>query len=133
LFSLYIINELCHFPPTQGRASLGSPQQTKARAAYLAGGRNFETWKKEPFLALQMYIQLINGFGWDALKKVIADYRPLAAGQRPKTDEEKRDQWMIRYSRTIRRNLGPFFDSWGVPVSAEAKAAVASLPKWMPE
>ena len=62
-----------------------------------------------------MYVQLIDAFGWDALKKVIAEYRTLPAAEHPKTDDEKRDQWMVRYGRTVGRNLGPFFDAWGCP------------------
>ena len=31
------------------------------------------------------------------------------------------------------RCLGPFFDAWGVPLSAQAKASIANLPRWMPE
>ena len=76
--------------------------------------------------------QLIDAFGWDALKKVIAEYRNLPAGEHPKSDDDKRDQWMVRYGRTVGRNLGPFFDAWGVPVSARAKAQLAGLPPWMP-
>ena len=132
LFSMYVIDQLCHLPPMRGRASPANAGQSKARAAYRTGGKRFETWKKEPFLALQMYVQLIDAFGWDALKKVLAEYRTLPAGEHPKTDDDKRDQWMVRYSRTVGRNLGPFFDAWGVPVSAKAKAELAGLPGWMP-
>jgi hypothetical protein len=39
---------------------------------------------------------------------------------------------MVRFSREVGQNLGPFFDLWGVPVSAEAKAAVEDLPVWIP-
>jgi hypothetical protein len=132
LFTMYVIEQLCHLPPMQGRAAPTNAQQTKARLAYRAEGKNFETWKKKPFLALQMYVELIDAFGWDALKKVLAEYRGLPAGEHPKTDAEKRDQWMVRYGRTVGRNLGPFFDAWGVPVSARAKAQLSSLPPWMP-
>jgi hypothetical protein len=133
LFTMYVIERLCHLPPMRGRAAPTNARQSKARAEYRAGGKDFETWKKEPFLALQMYVQLINAFGWDALKKVIAEYRTLPPAEHPKTDDDKRDEWMIRYSRTVGRNLGPFFDAWGVPVSAKAKATIANLPAWMPK
>jgi hypothetical protein len=132
LFTLYVIDQLCHLSPIRGRASPANAGQSKARAAYRAGGKNFETWKKEPFLALQMYVQLIDAFGWDALQRVIAEYRGLPAGERPQSDDQKRDQWMVRYGRCVGRNLGPFFDAWGVPVSAKAKAQLAGLPGWMP-
>jgi hypothetical protein len=132
LFSLYVIEKLCGCPAAAAHPAIAPAARAKALAAYVAGGRSFETWKKEPFLALQMYMQLIEGFGWDPLKRVIAEYRKLPAAEHPKTDEEKRDQWMVRYSQTVGRNLGPFFAAWGVPTSASARASIAQLPGWMP-
>ena len=105
-------------------------KQTKE---HLSGGADFEKWKASPFLGLIMYAQLKDAFGWDAYKKVFAEYRALAEEDRPKNDDEKRDQWMIRFSRTVRRNLGPFFHAWGIPTSEEARESLSELPVWMPE
>ncbi len=96
-------------------------------------GARFEDWKRDPFLALLMYIQLQEAFGWDAFRRVFAEYRDLPASARPKNDDEKRDQWMARFSRAAGRNLGPFFKAWGVPTSEKAGAGVAGLPGWMPK
>jgi hypothetical protein len=71
-------------------------------------------------------------FGWDTYKKVLAEYRALPASERPKSDAQKRDQWMVRFSRACGKNLGPFFQAWGVPTSEEARASIAGLPEWMP-
>jgi hypothetical protein len=60
-------------------------------------------------------------------------HRGLARGEQPKNDDEKRDQWMVRFSRAAGRNLGPFFQAWGVPTSEKARASIADLPPWMPE
>jgi hypothetical protein len=40
---------------------------------------------------------------------------------------------MVRFSRQVRRNLGPFFLAWGIPVSSAARASIADLPAWMPD
>ena len=56
----------------------------------------------------------------------------LPDAERPKTDQAKRDQWMVRFSRAAGRDLGPFFQAWGVPTTAEARASVSGLPAWMP-
>ena len=77
-------------------------------------------------------MQAVQG-SWDAYQQVFAEYRSLEKSPRPKSDDEKRDQWMVRMSRTVGHNLGPFFDAWGVPVSDEAKQSVAELPLWMPD
>lgn len=102
------------------------------RKEYIARGSRFEEWKSDPFLALTMYIQVIEEFGWEPVKQVIAEYRQLSPEERPRTDAQKRDQWMIRLSRAVGKNLAPFFDLWGVPVSQEAHEAVKHLPAWMP-
>ncbi|MFN8424445.1 MAG: M60 family metallopeptidase [Anaerolineae bacterium] len=100
--------------------------------AYDRAGRNFDAWKADPFLALSMYIQLEQAFGWQAYMRVFAEYRALTDDQRPKNDDEKRDQWMTRFSRQVNRNLCPFFQLWGVPVSQAACDGVAALPPWDP-
>jgi hypothetical protein len=105
-------------------------EREKRIKAYRDGGSTFEAWKADPFLALVMYQQLQEAFGWDAFKKVFAEYEGLARADRPKNDDEKRDQWMVRFSKAVGRNLGPFFEAWGVPVSAGAREAVSGLPEW---
>ena len=86
-----------------------------------------------PRLALLMYAQIRDAFGWAAYKKVFAEYRALPREQRPRTDDQRRDRWLVRLSRTVGRDLGPFFQAWGVPTSEQARKSVAKLPPWMPE
>lgn len=132
LFTLYVFDKVCarrgvfhqKVPPKSQREML---------ARYHRGGRQFDEWKRDPFLALTMYVQLQEAFGWEPFKKVFAEYRSLPANERPKSDDQKRDQWMVRFSRAVNRNLGPFFQSWGVPTSSEARSQIASLPAWMPK
>jgi hypothetical protein len=132
LFTLYVFDKVCGRPQSAwGRAS--GPRMDKQVKAYIAGGADFAKWKADPFLALHMYAQLQEAFGWDAFKKVFAEYRALPRGERPRGDPEKRDQWLVRFSRTVGRNLGPFFQAWGVPTSEAARASIAALPPWMPE
>lgn len=100
--------------------------------AYLAKGGNFDEWKREPFLALYMYGQLIDAFGWDSMKMYLRSYEGPNAGVMPKNEMEKRDQFMTRYSRVIGKNLGPFFLGWAVPTSQEARDSLKDLPVWVP-
>jgi hypothetical protein len=94
---------------------------------------SFEKWKSDPSTALIMYIQLQRAFGWETYKRVFAEYRDLPDRDRPRGEQQERDQWMERFSKAARRNLGPFFQAWGVPTSDAARARVADLPGWMPE
>ena len=50
----------------------------------------------------------------------------------PKNDDEKRDEWLIRFSREVGRDLGPYFEAWGVPTSEKVRASIAELPEWKP-
>jgi len=133
LFTLYVFDKVCGFPRAKAHGEMAPDVRARKMKAYLAPGADFEKWKRDPFLALQMYIQLQEAFGWDAYEKVFAEYRALARSERPKSDADKRDQWMVRFSRAVGRNLGPFFQAWGVPTSPEARASIAGLPGWMPE
>jgi len=131
MFALYILDTVCgvtvHTHPAL------EPAARRARLQkYVDGGAKFDQWKSDPFLALTMYIQLQEGFGWETYKKVFAEYGRLPDAERPKTDQEKRDQWLVRFSRAAGRDLGPFFQAWGVPTTAEARASVSGLPAWMP-
>ncbi len=131
LFCLYIHDTVCEGSKTNSKAWLA--ERSADVAKYFAAGAKFETWKSEPFTALAMYIQMQQAFGWETFKKVFAEYRALPAAERPRNDDQKRDQWMVRFSRACGRNLGPFFVAWGVPTSQAARDEVASLPGWMPE
>jgi len=132
LFTLYAMETVCGIPVAENERS--NAEQIELRVLpYLANGAKFADWKKDPFLALQMYVQLQQAFGWDAFKRVFAQYRELPDDQRPSSDDEKRDKWMMMMSRAVGRNLGPFFEMWGVPTSKAARDQVATFPRWMPE
>lgn len=133
LFTLYVLDKVCRIPPERTRKELSKDGRAEALRRFFASGAKFEVWKSDPFLALIMYVQIQEAFGWDAFRKVFAEYRQLSPNERPKNDDEKRDQWLIRLSRIVGRNLARFFDTWGIPVSEQAKQAVADLPEWMPE
>lgn len=128
LFTLYVYERLLGQEPAEAMLDRNIDV-----AGYMAAGADFERWKRDPFLALSMYVQLQEAFGWEAFQKVFAEYRDLPQSERPRSDAEKRDQWMVRFSRAIGRDLGPFFARWGVPVSEAARAQIADLPDWMPE
>lgn len=131
LFALYLLDTLTPDAAYHGAMKLETQQKNEEK--YVAGGRKFEEWKSDPFLALIMYGQLAKGFGWDPYKKVFAEYQTIPDGEKPKTEEQKHDQWMVRFSKAVGKNLGPFFEHWGIPTSQAARDSIKSLPTWMPE
>ncbi len=130
LFSLYIMETVCATPPEQAHEA---NDQTAARIAkYFDKPASLERWQQDPFTALVMYRQMREAFGWETYKKVFAEYRALAPDDRPKSDPEKRDQWMERMSRASGKNLAPFFERWGVTITPQAAERVNTLDAWMP-
>ncbi|CAN5822122.1 hypothetical protein BH11PLA1_BH11PLA1_00330 [soil metagenome] len=134
LWSLYLMETIAGKPPGQGHDALNDRGKRRARAQqHIETGANFAKWKADPFLALEMYLEIRAEFGWEPFKHVFAEYAALKQGERPETDDQKRDQWLQRISRATGRNLGPFFQKWGVPTSQAARDSVSELPLWMPD
>jgi len=131
LFTLFVFDRACGIPP-RSHDNLTLERRKRSIATYRAEGASFEKWQRDPFLALIMYVQLQEAFGWETFQSVFAAYRILPAKERPRTDAEKRDQWMVRFSRAVERDLGPFFTAWGVPTSKAARASIEHLPPWTP-
>ncbi len=132
LFTLYAYEFLCGVPVTESYYGWIDPRSRAMIARYDYENPNFELWKRQPAMALLMYVQMQEAFGWDAFRQVFTTYRALPDAERPKSDDEKRDQWLVRFSRQVGRNLGPFFEAWGVPTSPTAWASIADLPVWLP-
>ena len=132
LFTLYVYEFLCGIPVAEAYHQWVDVRSRAMIARYDFDNPDFELWKREPALALLMYVQLQEAFGWDAYRQVFATYRALPDAERPKSDDEKRDQWLVRFSRQVGRNLGPFFEAWGVPTSQAARVSIADMPVWLP-
>jgi hypothetical protein len=130
IFSLYVNEVLYNRVP--GHDGL-KPESRKQIMDRFFAQPLFEQWKRDHLLALIMYAQLSEGFGWDAYRRVFAEYLDLPDHQRPQNDDQKRDQWMVRFSRTVGHNLGPFFQLWRIPVSDQALASIRDLPVWIPD
>jgi hypothetical protein len=131
VIALYAIEKCCKLP--EGKHGHGGVDSPPSFEAYSSRGAKFGEWKSDPFLALSMYVQLRRGFGWEPFRRVFGEYRDLGQYERPQSDDERRDQWLVRMSRATGKNLGPFFETWGVPTSEAARRTLADLPEWMPE
>lgn len=86
---------------------------------------------------LAMYLQLRDQFGWKSIQEVLAGYGKDQDTQPqilPKSNQAKRDAFLIRMSKTTGQNLTPFLqDLWGITMSPEAIDQVKNLPVWIPE
>ena len=132
LFTLYVFEFQCGIVASSAAWSGRDRSRAELMESYDFTDPDFEQWKNDPALALVMYEQMQEAFGWEAYRQVFATYRTLPDEERPKNDDEKRDQWLVRFSRQAGRDLGPFFETWGVPTSPAARESIADLPQWMP-
>jgi len=132
MFALYVWENVIGKDRASAHPAIRDDAMKKAWDKYVAGGKKYSDLQSNPFLYLQMYIQLQEAFGWDAYKKIFAEYRDLKPNEHPKNNQEKLDQWALRFSRIVGKNLGPFFQAWGVPISPNALASVRQLPVWLP-
>lgn len=132
VFALYGLETLCGVKDA-GHDAVEPAAIKKKMERYFAQPASLERWREDPFVALIMYNQLRTAFGWEPFRKVFGEYRTLERDQRPKTDDDRRDQWMMRMSKAVGKNLGPFFTAWGVTTSEAARKEVATLAEWMPD
>jgi hypothetical protein len=122
IYTLYMMEKVA------GKGIWSRIGEARPRAkAHQANGAPFEKWKSDPFMALVMYAELIEAFGWDACQRWFRDYE---TGPKPRNDQEKRDQFLTRYSKVVKRDLSPFFQKWGVPTTEAARASLKDLPAW---
>lgn len=130
LWSVYVSETLFGIPRASAHPSMTKTMRTQRLQTYIADGRKYATWGSDAWLPLEMYLQLQEGFGWAPYISIFADYTAQPAGMAATTDQEKIDQWALRFSQKVGKNLGPFFTSWGLPVSASILTQISVLPAW---
>ena len=127
LFSLYGAEKLNGV--TVGAHPAMTEEQIRKRVEAVAGRPGAEAYyKRDPWFPLTMFVLLRRSFGWEPFTRVFAEFRDLPEAERPKSDGEKRDQFLIRFSRAAGRNISGYLAAWGVQTSERARAAGADLP-----
>jgi hypothetical protein len=133
LYTMYVYDKVLHKGIYNHTGMEDKDKVIKVIKTYLDNDPTFEKWGKDPFLALSMYMQIIDAFGWDAIKGAHTIYRNLPKDQYPKDDQEKTDLWFNTICKVTNRNMTRFFEVWKVPVSADAKKKVTGYKEWFPK
>ena len=98
---------------------------------------NYEKWTngQNPGMTLMTFALLIKNFGWEPMYKFMSAYESdLNNGYNlPKNNQEKIDQWVIRYSKILQKNIKPHFELCGLPVSSKVDQILSTLAKWIPK
>ncbi|WP_158829437.1 M60 family metallopeptidase [Mucilaginibacter lacusdianchii] len=132
LYTMYVYDQVLH-KGIYNHENISSKQAvTDSIKKYMAGKPSFEKFGQDPFLALKMYIQVIQDFGWQLIEQVFKTFRALPEQQYPATLEARRDYWFTCMCHLSKKDLSSFFDKWQVPISTTAKQAVRQYPTWLP-
>ena len=133
IFTVLALNTLNGYP-LDAEATRTAPRTAWERfQSHKKAGAPFDQWKRDPFLAIQTYAMLWHEFGWEAFRETFRSYDDLPHDRRPRNDDDKRDLFVEQFSRTVGRNLEPYFTAWGVPLSEGLDERLADLPVWMPQ
>lgn len=133
LFTAYVYDKVLHKGLYNHENIPDRPTAIAKIIAFLRDKPSYEKWQENPFLALSMYIQIIDQFGWQPILDAYKIYRNLPTSEYPQTNPEKCDLWFDTICKTTNRNLTDFFKVWQIPVSAKAQQNVSALKTWFPE
>lgn len=81
------------------------------------------------FAKVVMFWQLELAFGPDFYPTLHRLYRELPESERPVSDNEKVQTFIVMASKVADRDLTPFFRMWGLPPSAATLSEISSLPE----
>ncbi|MBL8860873.1 MAG: hypothetical protein JNK02_02585 [Planctomycetes bacterium] len=132
LFTLYALEVACGKQP-QDDPRFTAEARTQRWKEQKDRGDAFARWKSDPFLALLVYVDVQQEFGWDLYKRVFREYAAMQRSELPGNDLARRDEWLVRVSRAAGKDLGPLFTSWGLETSPEARRSLGDLSVWLPD
>jgi hypothetical protein len=130
LFALYAYDKLLNKPSAGHPGLLIRENREAALKKYRATGPDFERFKEDPFLALAFFMGIQEEFGWKPFITYFAKIEELPRKDRPETDSACWNSWLTGMSKHTGRNLSPYFEAWGIPISKDATKSMQSLPPW---
>ncbi|KAF2358553.1 Peptidase family M60 domain [Trinorchestia longiramus] len=71
---------------------------------------------------------LQEGFGWEAFMNLHDQYRNLSCGSQ--TNEAKMNIYAEMFSKTVKKNLVPFFKAWGWNIKDTVAQQLSTLDEW---
>ncbi|NWR92613.1 TCAF2 factor, partial [Furnarius figulus] len=126
LWSVYVHEEVLGIPRHQAHEALRSQCRKERIKEYLRKGAQLKDWKV--WTALETYLQLQEGFGWDPFTHLFSDYQKMSTI--PKDNACKMNLWARKFSQQVNRNLAPFFTAWGWPIKKKLSMELSTLPTW---
>lgn len=116
-----------------GHGAMKEDKRLERMKAVLAAPGKEDYFDKDPWYGLTFLRAIREEFGWKPFQDLFAEFRALPRSEQPKSEDEKHDQFLVRMSRILKRDLSKYFEMWGVKNSADAKAKCGQYPLWLPK
>uniref|UniRef100_A0A8C3IVK4 Peptidase M60 domain-containing protein n=1 Tax=Chrysemys picta bellii TaxID=8478 RepID=A0A8C3IVK4_CHRPI len=71
---------------------------------------------------------LLEAFGWEPLVQLFSDDQKMS--NIPTDNPSKMNLWAENFSQQVKKNLAPFFRTWGWSIKVEVSKKLESLPNW---
>ncbi|OCT89342.1 TRPM8 channel-associated factor homolog [Xenopus laevis] len=126
LWSVYVHETVLGIPRNQAHPQLKPENRTSRIQSYLQDGSNLKEWSM--WTALETYLQLQEGFGWEPFKQLFKDYQSMLGIRNE--NKFKMNLWAEKFSEAVQTNLVPFFESWGWPIEEATRSKLSALPVW---
>jgi hypothetical protein len=92
---------------------------------------NFNTWKKNPGIALMIYAQVIEDFGWDSMRNVMTSYETGDSATYPTSEQGIIDFFWSQYSLQVEVDLSELLQKWDIPFTSDFTSRVEGLPAYV--
>ncbi|XP_058537249.1 TRPM8 channel-associated factor 3-like [Ochotona princeps] len=126
LWNVYLHEEVLDIPRARAHPNLTPELRQERIRKHMDVGAPLRLWNS--WTALETYLQLQEGFGWEPFTQLFAHYQMLS--NYPKDNTGRMNLWMKKFSEIVQKNLVPFFYAWGWPIQKEVADSLASLPEW---
>ena len=131
LFTCYAIETVAGANIRDNRFPTSKQSANRRVKGWVAKGKSFEDWKRDYFVALELYTRIKEAYGWNAYKETFARY--LEPGfTRPKNDAEKWQIFARELSKTVNADMASVLSAWSIPLSDETKQFCARFPAAKP-
>jgi hypothetical protein len=128
LWSIYASEEVLGIDRGLAHGAVEPSARRQRLDDYVAAGADASAWGA--WEGLEFYLLVQEGFGWQPYIDVFGEYLTIPEPERPGNAQERIDQWLVRQSRSVNRDLRDYFDCWGLTTTEPSRSDVSSLPTW---
>lgn len=127
LFTMYALETVVGANLRANRYPCGARQTKRRVGSWVKRGKSFDDWKKDYFLALEMYLRIKEAYGWEVYKTAFASYHKPGFKQ-PTNDAERWNTFARELSTAAKADLGAALTAWSIPLDDATKAFCAKFP-----